>query len=280
MEENDPQNRTKATAHMHPTALADAEEIGQRVAAEIAHGIRAANLASRSYVLGCPSGRTPIPIYRALAAMVDKQKLDLRNVVIVMMDEYVEQDHDGSYQNVDPHTPHSCAGFAQRVIRDQLNSAASPDRTMPTENLWIPDPRHPMAYDTAIEAVGGIDLFLLATGASDGHIAFNPPGSARDSRTRVVRLSLSTRRDNMVTFPSFQSIKQVPLFGVTVGIATIQEQSRRVVMVAHGRDKRIAVEHIRNATQYDSRWPATILAECRSPSFFADFAALEPSAKP
>ena len=74
-------------------------------------------------------------------------------------------------------------------------------------------------------------MFILASGASDGHIAFNPSGSDRTSRSRIVPLAEATRLDNMATFPDFTAIDEVPLFGVTVGIDTIAGESKAATMI-------------------------------------------------
>ena len=81
----------------------------------------------------------------------------------------------------------------------------------------MPDPADPEEYDKRIADVGGIDLFLLASGTSDGHVAFNPAGTPVGTRTRVVGLTEQTRRDNLTTFPTFGGLDEVPLYGVTVG---------------------------------------------------------------
>jgi glucosamine-6-phosphate deaminase len=138
----------------------------------------------------------------------------------------------------------------------------------------VPDPASPEQFDKLIADHGGIDLFILASGTTDGHIAFNPAGTLPGARTRVVTLAEQTRRDNLATFPSFDNrIEAVPLYGVTVGIGTISEQSKRVVMVAHGADKADATRHLVTAEHYEPDWPATILSDCANPQLFIDVAA-------
>lgn len=132
---------------------------------------------------------------------------------------------------------------------------------MPEDNLWFPDPVRPAAYDDRIEAAGGIDFFILATGKSDGHVAFNPPGAGIDSLTRVIDLPVKTRTDNMATFPSFASLDEVPRQGVSVGIATIV-RCRRAVMLVIGHSKSYAASRLLEVDRYTPEWPSTIVYEC------------------
>jgi glucosamine-6-phosphate deaminase len=116
----------------------------------------------------------------------------------------------------------------------------------------------PDGYDWRIATANGIDLFLLASGASDGHEAFNPPGSARDSRTRVIQLSDETRRDNLQTFPTFGTLDAVPCDGIGVGVSTILS-SREAVMVVWGAGKRLTLSKLQATRQYVPEWPATLI---------------------
>ncbi|HUN33138.1 MAG TPA: hypothetical protein VMU95_14090, partial [Trebonia sp.] len=217
----------------------------------------------------------PQSTYVALAREVATRHVDLSGLVIVMMDEYVERDEvTGVMRRVDPAAAHSCVRFGQAEIVDRLNEAAGPGRGISPDRYWVPDPAAPEDYDAAIASHGGIDLFILASGASDGHVAFNPPGADAGSHTRVVRLSEETRRDNLGTFPSFgREVEKVPRYGVTVGVATIREQSRQAVMVAHGEAKAGTVRRLAEADSYRSEWPATIVTECARPLLFVDEAA-------
>jgi len=254
----------------------DANDLGAALADEIVSGIQDARADGRRYLLGCPGGRSPRSTYAALARLIARDKVDLSHVVIVMMDDYVVE-VGGVFTRVSPDLHCSVERFARLEIQNPFNSAAGPGRGIADDSLWIPDPSEPGAYDEALNAAGGIDLFILASGDTDGHVAFNPPGTPAQSRTRVIPLAESTRRDNLGTFPDFADVDDVPRFGVSVGISTILEQARRAVLVAPGASKRLAVARIAPAISYDPSWPATVLAECRSPSLYADVLSAHPS---
>ncbi len=260
---------------VQPTVFDGPEALGRALAALIADRLAEAADAGRLFLLGCPSGRSPRSTYAALAREVAARDVDLTGLVIVMMDEYVERDEStGAMRRIDPSAPHSCLRFGQAEIVDQLNAAAGPGRGIRPGRYWVPDPAAPEDYDQMIADHGGIDLFILATGASDGHVAFNPPGTGRSTGTRVVRLAEQTRLDNLSTFPSFgRQVERVPRYGVTVGIGTIREHSKQVVMVAHGELKARAVRRVAEADSYRPEWPATILADCARPLLFVDEAA-------
>jgi glucosamine-6-phosphate deaminase len=142
-----------------------------------------------------------------------------------------------------------------------LNAGLPREWQLKESSIWFPDPRDPEAYDARVADAGGIDYFILASGASDGHVAFNQPGSPRESRTRIIPLSEGTRRDNLTTFPVFGTLDAVPHHGVSVGIATIAE-SREAVMVVLGAGKRETFRRMTRADRYDANWPATVIHEC------------------
>lgn len=263
------------------TALAirvfpDADRLGETLAREIADGILAAAAAGRRYVLGCPGGRSPRSTYRALARIVAAERIDLSGLVVAMMDDYVEPAADG-YRPVPPQRHYSVRRLAADDVVLPLNAAAGPGRGITPDRLWFPDPQDPASYDARLVGAG-VDLFILASGDSDGHVAFNPPGTPLEAGTRVTALADSTRRDNLGTFPEFGSLDQVPRHGLGVGPATIRDCARRAVLVAPGAGKRVAVARLRAATGYDPCWPATVLLECREPALYLDLAAQPPAA--
>ena len=262
-----------------PCVFADPDDLGDAVAAMILARLRDRPV-GRPFLLGCPGGRSARTTYQHLARRAAADRLDLSALVIVMMDEYVIADPAGGFSSVSADEAHSCRRFGAEEIVGELNQelaavSAPAAYALPGENLWLPDPGQPAEYDQRIADAGGVDLFLLASGAGDGHVAFNAPGTDADSRTRVVALPVSTRRDNLVTFPTFGGdLAAVPSHGVSVGIATIRELSAEVVMIVHGADKVVAAQRLSQAEHYQPDWPATVLADCRSPHLFVDRAAL------
>jgi glucosamine-6-phosphate deaminase len=212
--------------------FADANELGTALAAEVLVRYDASD---GPYLLGCPGGRSLRSTYRALA---DRGRT-LDRLVVVMMDEYVGATPDAHY---------SCARFANEEIAGPLGAG----------EVWLPDVDDPGAYDARIAEAGGVDCFLLASGASDGHVAFLPPGSPRDGRTSVVPLAESTRRDNLATFPDFESLDDVPLRGVSVGLATIGE-ARTMRLVLQGAGKRAATARLLSLDGFDKSWPASVV---------------------
>ncbi len=100
-------------------------------------------------------------------------------------------------------------------------------------------------------------------------MAFLPPGSPRDGRTDVVELAESTRRDNVATFPEFDSVEDVPRHGVSVGLATIAD-ARSVRLVLHGAGKRYAADQVLARDRFDPAWPASIVHECRNAEIWLD----------
>ncbi|MFC4223509.1 6-phosphogluconolactonase [Lysinibacter cavernae] len=247
------------------------DDLGKHLAAQIADVMQEAEQAGAGFILGCPGGRTPRSTYANLACEIKERNLNLDRVVIAMMDDYVLADGD-SWQHVPADVHYSCRRFAHVEIQAVLNEA-SESSSISDDRVWFPNPAAPAEYDQKLTAAGGIDFFLLASGAGDGHVAFNPPGSARDSRTRVVKLAEQTRIDNLKTFPEYGSLDDVPTHGVTVGIETIASLSKRAAMIAQGEGKRLAVARLSEATGYDPEWPATVYREIANAGLYVDRAA-------
>lgn len=245
-----------------------ADAIGAHLAERLLAGIEHARVGRNRFLLGCPTGRTPRPVYGAMARLLAKNPQDISHLVLVMMDEYLAKVGAG-FEYAPATEPWSCHHFARAEIVDRLNADLPQAYRLREESVWFPDPRSPAAYDVKITEAGGIDMFILASGASDGHVAFNPPGSARESRTRVIPLSEETRRDNLQTFPAFGVLANVPSHGISVGIDTIAT-AKASVMIVWGAGKRLTLRRMVNASHYDSAWPATVIHEFEAGEIFAD----------
>ena len=226
----------------------DAGELGVALAGEV---VAAYGATDDAFLLGCPGGRSLRTTYRALATRL----ADPARLLIVMMDEYVAAPE---------HAHYSCRRFAREEIAGPLG--------IPDERVLIPDAADPETFERAIAEHGGIAVFLLASGASDGHVAFLPPGSPRDGRTAVIELAETTRRDNLVTFPDFESLEDVPRQGVSVGLGTIAD-ARALRLVLHGADKREATRRLLALRAFDSKWPASIVHDHPDAEIWVDRAA-------
>lgn len=179
-------------------------------------------------VLGLATGSTPIVIYEALVQMYRDDGLSFKDVVTFNLDEYFP---------MAPGDPQSYVRFMFQHFFDHVDinkaNVHIPDGTLSVENI----PTYCEKYERAIEEAGGIDLQLLGIGGN-GHVAFNEPQSAFDSRTRRVDLTEKTISDNS---RFFASLSHVPTSALTMGIETIMS-ARRILVVANGTAKAIAVK--------------------------------------
>jgi len=251
------------------------EALGDDLAERLLHRIEQVRLSGERFLLGCPTGRTPRPVFGAMARRLAEKAQDIGHLVLVMMDEYLVPGDDG-LEHASASVPWSCHYFARVEIAARLNGELPPAHRLRDESVWFPDPRDPEAYETRIADAGGIDFFMLASGASDGHVAFNPPGSPRESRTRIIPLSEETRRDNLQTFPAFGTLSAVPGHGVSVGIGTIAS-AREAAMIVWGAGKRLTLARMLRADRYEPEWPATVIHECAVREILSDTDAIADS---
>ena len=194
-------------------------------------------------VLGLATGSSPLAVYEELGRRVADGSLSLARARAFMLDEYVglPVDHPERYRNVIERD------FVARVDIDPAD-VHGPD------GLAADLPAACAAYEQAITAAGGIDLQILGVG-SDGHVAFNEPGSSLASRTRIKTLTSQTRRDNARFFDG--DVDAVPRHCVTQGIGTIMA-ARHLVLVASGTGKAEAVHHLVQGP-VSAMWPASVL---------------------
>jgi len=185
--------------------------------------------AQKPFVLGLPTGSSPLGIYREFIKMHKEGNLSFKNVRTFNMDEYkgLPADHPQSYHyfmmenlfnhvDIDPKHIHILDGMADDTEKECR------------------------LYEEAIAAEGGIDLFLGGMG-SDGHIAFNEPGSSLVSRTRVKTLTTETKTANARFFGG--DVSKVPGTALTVGVGTIMD-AREIVIIVYGQNKARALRAV------------------------------------
>jgi len=208
----------------------DAEKVGKWVAAYLVEKIRRAKpTQEKPFVLGLPTGSSPIPTYKEIIRLYKAGEVSFKNVLTFNMDEYVglPEDH-----------PESFHFFMFDNLFNHID--------IPKENINILNGNAPYLedecnnYEKRIEEVGGIDLFLGGIGP-DGHIAFNEPGSSLTSRTRLKTLSYDTILANSRFFDGDMS--KVPTTALTVGVGTIMD-SKEVVIIITGFGKARALRQV------------------------------------
>lgn len=183
----------------------------------------------KPFVLGLPTGSSPLGTYKELIALCKAGRVSFKNVVTFNMDEYVgiPEDHPQSY-----HT------FMFRNLFDHID--------IPRENINILNGNASdlMAecrrYEEKIASYGGIHLFLGGIGP-DGHIAFNEPGSSLKSRTRVKTLTYDTIVANSRFFDN--DVSKVPKTALTVGVGTVTD-SDEVLIIINGHNKARALQNV------------------------------------
>jgi glucosamine-6-phosphate deaminase len=198
---------------------------------------------SKSFVLGLPTGSSPLGTYRELIKLNHSGEVSFENVITFNMDEYVglEESHPESYHSFMYSNFFSQIGIPEENI-NILNGNA--------EDLEA----QCLRYEEKIKAVGGIDLFLGGIGV-DGHIAFNEPGSSLSSRTRVKTLNTETRMVNSRFFEN--DINKVPKLALTVGVGTVMD-AREVVIIVNGHQKARAL-HMAVEAGVSHMWTITAL---------------------
>ncbi len=184
--------------------------------------------AEHPFVLGLPTGSSPLGMYRRLVELHKQGKVSFKNVVTFNMDEYVgiPRDHEQSYWTF-MHT-------------NFFNHIDIPAENINFLNGNAPDPvAECERYEAKIASYGGIDLFLGGVGP-DGHIAFNEPGSSLTSKTRMKTLTKDTIIANSRFFDN--NLDLVPKTALTVGVGTVMA-ARQVLLMVNGHNKARALHH-------------------------------------
>ncbi|GEA83194.1 MAG: glucosamine-6-phosphate deaminase [Cellulomonas sp.] len=194
-------------------------------------------------VLGLATGSSPLAVYDELVRRHDEAGLSFARARAFMLDEYVglPADHPQRYRNVIESEIASRVDLAPGAVQGPDGNA---------EDLVAAC----AAFEQAIADAGGVDLQLLGIG-TDGHVAFNEPGSSLASRTRIKTLTRQTREDNARFFDD--DVSQVPTHCLTQGLATIMS-ARHLVLLAQGRGKAEAVHQLVEGP-VSAMWPATVL---------------------
>lgn len=224
---------------MEVVILPDAAAVGRHGADAVAAHV----CARPDAVLGLATGSSPLPVYRELSRRVTTGELSLARCRGFLLDEYV---------GLPPGHPQSYRSVIGRefVALTDIDPAAVQGPAGESEDI----PAACAAYEADMRAAGGVDVQLLGVG-TDGHIAFNEPGSSLASRTRIKTLAPQTRRDNARFFGG--RLQEVPTHCLTQGIGTILE-ARHLVLLALGEGKAEAVRQLVEGP-VSASWPATAL---------------------
>ncbi len=228
------------------------EEVSQKAAEIFADRIKA----KPDIVLGLATGGTPERMYAILAEKNKAGELDFSGVRTFNLDEYagIEASHDQSYRY-----------FMNDKLFNNINIKKENTRVLNgvAEDLAA----ECAAYEGRIKEAGGVDLQLLGIG-SNGHIAFNEPGSPKDSKTRVVDLKESTIQDNA---RFFASADEVPRQALSMGMASIMD-AKEIVLIANKESKADAIaKSLEGPVTEDV--PASLLQEHPNVTIIVDKAA-------
>ena len=183
----------------------------------------------KKFVLGLPTGSSPIGMYKKLIQAYNEKRVSFKNVVTFNMDEYV---------GLPAEHPESYHSFMHNNLFKHIDC--------PNENIHILNGNAPdleaecASYERQIKEAGGIDLFIGGVGV-DGHIAFNEPGSSLSSRTRQKTLTTETRIINSRFFGN--DMNKVPAYALTVGVGTVMD-AREVMVLVNGHAKARALQAV------------------------------------
>ena len=208
-------------------------------------------------VLGLATGSTPVEMYKALAADVKAKKVSFKNVKSWNLDEYwgLPGTHDQSYRY-----------FMDKNLFDLID--INKKNTHVLNGLAKDWKKEVAAYEAAIKKAGGIDFQVLGIG-SDGHIAFNEPGSSLASRTRLVSLTPQTIKDNA---RFFKKAADVPKYALSMGVGTIlavlhgirpADASGRLVLLRRSRRRQAEAQEILCLARTRRACPQRLVAVAR-----------------
>ena len=208
---------------LHTVTFENSNEASILIAREICDLIKSKQQKKKNCVIGFATGSSPTKVYQEMIRIHNEESLSFYNVIAFNLDEYypIEKNDNNSYHN-----------FMNENLFDHID--------IPKENINIPSgeisekeiKNFCSSYEKKIDKNGGIDIQLLGIGRT-GHIGFNEPGSHFNSITRLITLDHTTRFD---ASKSFNGIENVPSKALTMGIRTIFN-SKRIIMMAWGIQK-------------------------------------------
>ncbi len=240
---------------IHNVIFDSSDEASVLVAQEIANLIKEKSNLNENCVLGLATGSSPIKVYEELVRMHKEEGLSFSNVITFNLDEYFPMDrsniqsyyyfmHEHLFNHVD-------------ILPENINI---PNGKVSIDDLY----QYCIDYEIKIKAVGGLDFQLLGIGRT-GHIGFNEPGSHFNSGTRSITLDHITRVD---AAPSFFGLDNVPRKAITMGIGTVRNAKRIVLLAWGGNKAEILKETIEG--KISSQVPATYLQEHDNTTFILD----------
>jgi len=190
-------------------------------------------------VLGLATGSSPIPLYKEIVRLAKEEDVSFKNVITFNLDEYV---------GLSKGNKQSYYYFMHENLFKYLDINNE-------RNIRFPSKENYLVYDKWIENAGGIDLQILGIGAN-GHIAFNEPGTSKDSLTHITALKERTIKDNA---RFFNNINDVPKEAITMGLASILK-AKEIYLIATGKNKSEAISKTINQ-KYNKEVPASLLNE-------------------
>ncbi|GMN09330.1 glucosamine-6-phosphate deaminase [Croceitalea sp. MTPC9] len=240
---------------IHNIIFDNSNEASVIVAKEIAELIKKKQKEAKKCVLGLATGSSPIRVYEELVRMHKEEGLSFSNVITFNLDEYLPMEKDNRQ---------SYFYFMHEHLFNHIDISPEnvniPDGTLTGDEV-IP---YCLAYEKKIKDLGGIDFQLLGIGRT-GHIGFNEPGSHFNSGTRVITLDHITRVD---AAPAFLGIDNVPRRAITMGIATVRN-AKRIVLLGWGQNKADIIKKTVEG-EISSEVPATYLQEHDNCTFVLD----------
>ena len=240
---------------IHNVTYKSSLEASNLVAQEIANLIRDKQRENKKCVLGLATGSSPIKVYEELIRLHNEEGLSFENVITFNLDEYFPMDK----SNIQ-----SYFYFMHEHLFNHVNILPEnihiPDGNISIDNLY----QYCIDYEMKIKDAGGLDFQLLGIGRT-GHIGFNEPGSHLNSGTRIITLNHITRID---AAPSFLGIENVPRKAITMGIGTVRD-AKRIVLLAWGSNKSEIIKETIEG-EISTTVPATYLQQHNNTTFVMD----------